>query len=173
MKNPIFITGIGTDVGKTVVSAIVARALQADYWKPVQAGFSEGTDSLRIQKLLRNKNTVIHPEVYRFALPASPHISARDENIEISLEKIYNTFHSLHTGNRIVIEGAGGLMVPLNQKEFIADLIIKLNATVIIVSRNYLGSINHSLLTAAYCKQKIYLLPAGYLMNHTCITKKK
>lgn len=151
---PIFITGIGTGVGKTIVSAIVAEALQADYWKPVQAGFDEGTDALLINDLISNAATIIHPEVYKLKLPASPHIAAREENLEIDLDKISEQYNQLKTKNsKIVIEGAGGLLVPLNENEFILDLIKKLNAKVILVSRNYLGSINHSLLTATVCKQ--------------------
>jgi dethiobiotin synthetase len=151
---PIFITGIGTDVGKTIVAAILTEALQADYWKPVQAGFSDGTDMLRIKDLLSNDKSVIHPEVYKFSLPASPHIAARNENIRIDVTLIAEKFFQLPVCNSaLVIEGAGGLMVPLNENEFVIDLIKKLNARVILVSRNYLGSINHSLLTAAVCKQ--------------------
>lgn len=146
---PIFITGIGTDVGKTVVSAIVAEALQADYWKPVQAGFTEGTDSEWVRSMLSEK-AVVHPEVYKLKLPASPHIAAREEGITIELQKIYDQQPTVN--GQLVIEGAGGLLVPLNDKEFVIDLIKKLNASVILVSRNYLGSINHSLLTAQVCK---------------------
>ena len=80
---PIFITGTGTDVGKTLVAAIVTEALQADYWKPVQAGFSEGTDSLRIEQLITNNKTIIHPELYKLKMAASPHLAAEAENIQI------------------------------------------------------------------------------------------
>jgi dethiobiotin synthetase len=153
---PIFITGIGTGVGKTVVTAIITEALQADYWKPVQAGFDDGTDALTVKELISNTQTIIHPEVYKLQLPASPHIAAREENITIHLETIHHHYSQLITHHSynipIVIEGAGGLLVPLNDNEFILDLIKKLDARVILVSRNYLGSINHSLLTAAVCK---------------------
>ncbi|MDE3235459.1 MAG: dethiobiotin synthase [Bacteroidota bacterium] len=152
---PIFITGIGTDVGKTIVSAIVTEALQADYWKPIQAGFDTGTDALTVANLITNTVSTFHKEVYKLQLPASPHISAREENISINLDIIANSFSSLSSSNsRIIIEGAGGLLVPLNENEFVIDLIEKLHAKVILVSRNYLGSINHSLLTAAVCKQR-------------------
>lgn len=158
MLQPIFITGIGTGVGKTIVSAIVAEALQADYWKPVQAGFSEGTDALLVSNLISNSITVIHPEIYKLKLPASPHIAAREEEIKIDLDKIADRFEQINlqsaiVNRQLIIEGAGGLLVPLNENEFILDLIKKLNAKVILVSRNYLGSINHSLLIAAVCKQ--------------------
>jgi len=155
MQQPIFITAIGTDVGKTIVSAIITEALQADYWKPVQAGFYDGTDALTVKDLISNNKTIIHPEVYKLSLAASPHISARIEHVKVDLDLINKTYRKLEIGNRrLIIEGAGGLMAPLNENEFIIDLIQKLNARVILVSRNYLGSINHSLLTAAICKQK-------------------
>lgn len=151
---PIFITGIGTGIGKTIVSAIVAEALQADYWKPIQAGFDEGTDALQVSNLISNSTTIIHAEVYKLKLAASPHIAAREVNIKIDLDKINEQYQQLKTQNsKLVIEGAGGLLVPLNDNEFVLDLIKKLNAKVVLVSRNYLGSINHSLLTAAVCKQ--------------------
>ena len=152
---PIFISGIGTGVGKTLVSAIVTEALQADYWKPIQAGYEDGTDALRVKDLLSNSATIIHPEAYMLRMPASPHLAAKKEKITIDINLIKTTFKSLPVSNKyLVIEGAGGLMVPLNEHEFITDLIQKLEAPVILVSQNYLGSINHSLLSAAICKQK-------------------
>jgi dethiobiotin synthetase len=155
MVQTIFITGIGTDIGKTIVSAIIAEALEADYWKPVQAGYAEGTDSEWMKTILSNTKSKVHPEVYKLRLPASPHLAAQNEDNEISLEKIYSFYcQLLTTGRQLVIEGAGGLLVPLNEKEFVTDLIKRLNAKVILVSRNYLGSINHSLLTAHVCRQK-------------------
>ena len=149
---PIFITGTGTGVGKTLVAAIVAEALQADYWKPVQAGFEKGTDSLWVAPMISNKKTVIHPEVYKFKMPASPHLAAKAEDTKIILKDIVH--HLPKTKKKLIIEGAGGLMVPLNKKEFVIQLIKKLKARVIIVSKNELGSINHSLLTAAVLKKE-------------------
>lgn len=146
---PIFITGIGTDVGKTVVAAIVTEALGAVYWKPVQAGFDQGTDTEWVGARLSGGPERVAPEVYRLRMPASPHIAAREEGIEIHLGMIRD---AMPAGRPLVIEGAGGLMVPLNQREFVVDLVRRLDALVILVSRNYLGSINHSLLTAAVCK---------------------
>jgi dethiobiotin synthetase len=162
---PIFITGIGTDVGKTLVAAIVTEALQAIYWKPVQAGYAEGTDSEWVAERISHPHGRIWPETYKLALPASPHIAARQEGLEISLDKIVLSLTEGQAQNRpVVIEGAGGLLVPLNEKEFVLDLVKKLDATVILVSRNYLGSINHSLLTAALC-QSHGLKVAGWIFN--------
>ncbi len=150
----IFITGIGTAIGKTVVSAIITEALEADYWKPIQAGFEDGTDALQVGSLISNTKTIIHPEVYKLQMPASPHIAAREEGVSINLGKIVRHSSLITHNSSLVIEGAGGILVPLNDNEFVIDLIEQLGAKVILVSRNYLGSINHSLLTAAICKQR-------------------
>ncbi|MEO6289301.1 MAG: dethiobiotin synthase [Ginsengibacter sp.] len=149
---PIFITGTGTHVGKTLVSAIIAESLQADYWKPVQAGYEDGTDSLAVHHLISNTKTVIHPELYRLTTPASPHISAALDNTKVKIKKIVSGIPK--TANNLLVEGAGGLLVPLNKKNFVLDLIKKMKARVIIVSKNELGSINHSLLTAAVLKRE-------------------
>ena len=149
--NKLFISGIGTDVGKTVVSAVLAEALHADYWKPIQAGGLDCTDSMTVQSLISNPYSKIHPETYLLQTPASPHYAAELENIDIDLDKIQlpNTNNSA-----IVIEGAGGLLVPLNKNALIIDLIKQLNAQVVLVVRNYLGSINHSLLSIEVLKQQ-------------------
>jgi dethiobiotin synthetase len=158
----VFVTGIGTGVGKTMVSAILARALEADYWKPVQAGYENGTDSQWVADLLTGTSSVIHPEVYRLAMAASPHIAARAEGITIDIKKICDKIPIIN--RTLLIEGAGGLLVPLNEHEFVADLIKALNAKVILVSRNYLGSINHSLLTARVCRE--WQIPViGWIFN--------
>ncbi|MDQ2753152.1 MAG: dethiobiotin synthase [Bacteroidota bacterium] len=163
---PIFITGIGTGIGKTVVSAVVVEALKANYWKPVQAGFDDGTDAATVKDLVSNKDTIVYPEVYRLKLPASPHIAAGEEGIKIDLEAIYQSYFQRTNNNNqfTIIEGAGGLLVPLTETEFMIDLIKKLRAKVILVSRNYLGSINHSLLTASVCKAN-NLNVLGWMFN--------
>jgi dethiobiotin synthetase len=118
----------------------------------LQAGLNPETDSEFVQKILHDTDSIIFPEVYKIKLAASPHIAARQEGITINLEKIANQRPSTHS--LLIIEGAGGIMVPLNEEEFVIDLIEKLDAMVILVSRNYLGSINHSLLTASICRQR-------------------
>ncbi|TKC10264.1 dethiobiotin synthase [Pedobacter polaris] len=143
MANKYFITGIGTGIGKTVVSAILTEKLKADYWKPIQSGDLEQSDSLTVESLISNQKTKIHPETYRLNHPLSPHLSAKLDGVEIEL----NQFHLPKTDNSLIVEGAGGLLVPLNDKELILDLIKHLNLEVIVVSQNYLGSINHTLLT--------------------------
>lgn len=138
----IFVTGISTDVGKTVVSAIITEALEADYWKPIQAGGLDHTDSDTIRDLISNSKTRIHPERYRLNTPASPHLAAEIDGIEI----VKNNIIEPHTQNHLVIEGAGGLYVPINNLENVFDLILP-EYEVVIVSRHYLGSINHTLMT--------------------------
>jgi dethiobiotin synthetase len=157
--NRIFITGIGTDVGKTVVAAIVTEALEADYWKPVQSGLEE-TDRGTLQDLITNKKTVFHPEAYRLHTPMSPHKSAQIDGISIDLKAIQRPI----THNTLVIEGAGGLLVPLNDTQTIADL-IQPDDLVILVSSGYLGSINHTLLSVEAIKSR-GLRCAGIIYNH-------
>ncbi len=146
--NNIFITGIGTGVGKTVASACVTEALGAFYWKPVQAGLQDTTDTQTVRALLSEPSHV-KEELYRLRMPASPHLAARREGINIMPEKIVERAKQLQRPDSpLVIEGAGGLMVPLNKEVFTIDLIKALGAKTIIVAQNYLGSINHCLLTA-------------------------
>lgn len=140
----IFITGIGTDVGKTVVSSVLVEALKADYWKPVQTGSFFSTDTAKVQKWVTNSDSKCHPEGYLLKQYMSPHAAAELEGIDIDLNQINIPSSSNGT---LIMEGAGGLMVPLNRKEFMVDLIKKFDAEVILVIQNYLGSINHSLLS--------------------------
>lgn len=144
-----FITGISTEVGKTVASAIVVEALGADYWKPIQAGDLDYSDSHKIEALISNDRTVIHPNSYALKTPMSPHAAADIDGISIQLDKIVPPT----TKNNLVIEGAGGLLVPLNDTDTIFDL-IQSDYKVIVVSRHYLGSINHTLLTIEKLQQK-------------------
>lgn len=139
-----FITGIGTDVGKTIVAAILTEALQADYWKPIQAGNVESSDPMIVSNLITNRLTEIHPPIYSFEIPASPHFAAEKEGASIDLAKIKKPM----TKNHLIVEGAGGLLVPLNKKELVIDLISHLKMSVILVVKNYLGAINHTLLSA-------------------------
>jgi len=143
LQKPLFVTGIGTGVGKTLVSAILVEKLKADYWKPIQSGDLDSSDSLTIKNLISNTVTRIHPESYRLTQPFSPHKSAAIDGIAIDPDNIQLP----KTNNNLLIEGAGGLMVPLNDKFLMIDLIKNLGAEVVLVSQNYLGSINHTLLS--------------------------
>ena len=145
----IFITGISTEVGKTITSAIVTEALKADYFKPVQAGDLEHTDTDKVKALISNKQSTFHPSSYALKTPMSPHAAAAIDQIEIDLEQIKIP----ETTNHLVVEGAGGLLVPLNEEQTIFDLIQK-DFKVIVVSRHYLGSINHTLLTVKLLQEK-------------------
>lgn len=138
----LFITGISTDVGKTIASAIITEALEADYWKPIQAGDLTNSDSHKIKSYLSNDKTTIHPNSYALQTPASPHLAASIDAVEIDIKSIIEP----KTKNHLVIEGAGGIYVPLNNQHTIADL-IQPDYKVILISRHYLGSINHTLLT--------------------------
>jgi len=145
----LFITGIGTDVGKTVASAIVVEALQSDYWKPIQAGDLDFSDTHKVKSQISNTKSQFHPNVYALNTPASPHYAAQLDEIVIDLNQIKEPI----TENHLVIEGAGGILVPLNDSDCIIDLIQK-DYKVIVVSRHYLGSINHTLLTIEALKTR-------------------
>nr|WP_321232648.1 dethiobiotin synthase [uncultured Psychroserpens sp.] len=144
-----FITGIGTDVGKTVAAAIVTEALEADYWKPIQAGELDHCDTKKVKHLVSNTNSKFHDNTYALQTAMSPHAAADIDGITIDIKNIRQP----NTQNHLVIEGAGGLLVPINNKHTILDL-IKPDYKVIVVSRHYLGSINHSLLTINLLKSK-------------------
>jgi len=142
MSKKIYVTGIGTDVGKTVISAIITEALTADYWKPIQAGDVTFGDTDTVKKLISNSISKFHPNAYLLNTPMSPHAAAEIDNIVIDITTIIPPI----TDNTLVIEGAGGLFVPLNNSETILDTIDK-SYKVILVSRHYLGSINHTLMS--------------------------
>jgi dethiobiotin synthetase len=145
----IFITGISTDVGKTIASAIITEALEADYWKPIQAGDLENSDSHTIKALISNPKTKIFENSYALQTPASPHLAAARDGILIDMKNIVEP----KSKNHLVIEGAGGIFVPLNGEATVADLIQK-DYKVVIVSKHYLGSINHTLLTIEALKNR-------------------
>ncbi|MBO6881908.1 dethiobiotin synthase [Winogradskyella sp.] len=147
--NTYFVTGISTDVGKTIASAILVEALQADYFKPVQAGELDNCDTKKVQRLVTNSKSIFHPNSYALQTPMSPHGAAEIDGLTIDIKNIKRP----QTKNDLVIEGAGGLMVPLNNSETILDL-IQPKDKVIVVSRHYLGSINHTLLTVNTLKEK-------------------
>ncbi|MDV3310066.1 MAG: dethiobiotin synthase [Cyclobacteriaceae bacterium] len=154
----LFVTAIDTDSGKTLVSAILCEALGADYWKPVQAGFPRDAD--RVRELVSNEKTTIHPERYLLQHAMSPHAAAHREGISISADD----FSRPSTPRDLVIEGAGGCLVPLNDTEFIIDLAPRLSAQVVLVADLYLGSINHTLLTVEALQGR-GLRPIGIIFN--------
>jgi dethiobiotin synthetase len=139
----IIVAGIHTGIGKTICSAVLAEALQYDYWKPVQAGDLHATDSMFVSRHIRNTVTKIHDEAYRLAVAASPHLAAEQEEIEITFDRIMLP----STNNGLIIETAGGIMSPLNRRQQNLDMVLHFNLPVVMVCNDYLGSINHSLLS--------------------------
>lgn len=138
------ISGIGTDVGKTVASAVLATAWGADYWKPVQTGAGPQSDRPTVERLTGGR-VHTYPEVFSLPRPVSPDAAAASAGVRITVDKVVA---SCPTHQRpLLVEGAGGLLVPLNEREVILDVAAGLGAAVIIVSRHYLGSINHTLLS--------------------------
>jgi dethiobiotin synthetase len=155
----LFITGIGTDVGKTIASAIITEALQADYWKPIQAGDLENSDCRKVKNYVSNSKSNFHSNSYALNTPASPHHAANLDHIVIDIKNIIEP----KTNNHLVIEGAGGILVPLNDNETILDL-MQPDYKVIVVSRHYLGSINHTLMTIEVLKSRKISI-AGIIFN--------
>ena len=153
------VSGIGTEVGKTVASAILAEALEADYWKPVQAGELDHTDTMKVQGWTLKANCL--PELYKLNTPASPHYAAAVDGIQMDAADLQVPA----TTRNLIIEGAGGLMVPLNNAGLLyIDLFEAWQIPVILVSRHYLGSINHTLLSVDALKRRGIPI-AGILFN--------
>lgn len=149
MKNSkIIIAGIGTDTGKTVASAILCRALNADYWKPVQAGDLTNTDSHKIKRW--SPDTLVHPEAYRLTQPMSPHAAAAIDQLQIEESRLTIP----ETENDLIIELAGGLMVPMRTDYLNIDWVAQTGLPVVLVADYYLGSINHTLLSLALLKSR-------------------
>ncbi len=139
----VFVTGIGTGIGKTVASAIITEALHADYWKPIQAGNLDYSDSDTVRDLISNKTSRVHPEHYRLTSPMSPDAAAQRDGVILSLSAMYPP----GCKGDLVIEGCGGLLVPLNNSELVIDMVSHFACEVVLVSQFYLGSINHTLLS--------------------------
>lgn len=150
MNKQFIVTGIGTDIGKTVVSAILTQAFKASYWKPIQAGELDNSDSIKVKSWCDNSISII-PEFFRLKNPLSPHAASELDNISISLKDL-----SLpNLDGNLIIESAGGLMVPINNEGLLfIDVIKKWGLPVILVSKHYLGSINHTLLSAEVLKNQ-------------------
>ncbi|GAB3707114.1 dethiobiotin synthase [Spirosoma flavus] len=146
----LIVAGIGTEIGKTVASAILVEALQADYWKPIQSGAITDSDTNTVRQLISNPVSQFHPETYRLKEPLSPHAAAELDGITIDPSIVTLP----QTDNALVVELAGGLMVPLNDTFLNIDLVQKFGLPVVLVSKNYLGSINHTLLSVEACRNR-------------------
>ena len=147
MSSRFFITGTDTGIGKTVASALLCAALEAIYWKPIQTGARNGTDTQTVRHLAELASHQTLPEVYRFAPPVSPHLAAQRAGVRIDLQRIRLPRRPLSTN--LVVEGAGGVLVPINSTELMVDLMKRLSLPVLLVSRTALGTINHTLLSLA------------------------
>ncbi len=146
-----FVTGTDTNVGKTVLSALLVAALRAIYWKPVQTGTIEGTDRDSVRRWTEAEEERLPPERYRFEPPVSPHLASREAGVRIALDNF--AFPEAPTGPRWVVEGAGGALVPLNERDMTSDLIRQIGFPVIVAARTSLGTINHTLLTLGALRQ--------------------
>lgn len=146
----IFVTGTDTGIGKTIVSAALMSALRETedvcYWKPVQTGIEEDNDTEMVAKIANCSQEEIHDKGFRLERPLSPHLSARLANVEINIEKVFD-FNRRPENKFWIVEGAGGILVPLNEDELLIDFLKALNLPVIITARSGLGTINHTLLT--------------------------
>ncbi|WP_313259818.1 dethiobiotin synthase [Sphingobacterium sp.] len=142
MNKKYFVTGIGTSVGKTIVSAVLVKLWNAEYWKPIQSGDLESSDSQMLRTLV-GAGLIVHPERFKLNTAASPHYAAEVDGVEIKLQD----FQLPETSGNLIVEGAGGMFVPINDQHFILDLVAYLDLPVILVCSDYLGSINHSLLS--------------------------
>jgi dethiobiotin synthetase len=140
-----FVTGTDTNVGKTVLSSLLVAALDAVYWKPVQTGAREGTDRESVRQWSEATEERLPLERYRFDPPVSPHLASREAGIQIALDTF--AFPKAPAGRKWIVEGAGGVMVPLNERDMMRDLMQRIGFPVIIAARTSLGTINHTLLT--------------------------
>ena len=144
------VAGIGTEVGKTLVSAILCEVLQARYWKPIASGSDDGpAESVSVANLIRDGANRVYSERYLFRKSLSPHVAAAIDGVEVSLEECVPPICE----EPLVVELAGGIMVPLTDSATNLDLVRSLDLPVVVVSRHYLGSINHTLLTLAALRQ--------------------
>lgn len=159
-----WITGTDTDVGKSVVSAMLVSSMESSYWKPVQSGTLSGTDTEFVKHVSGLANDHFIPEVYKTTQPLSPHLSAKIDGISINLDTFHEPDSSVIKNGILVMEGAGGVLVPLNSDKFVIDLIKQIYAPVIVVCRSALGTINHSLTTIEALRSRGIPIK-GFIMN--------
>ena len=145
MSSDLFITGTDTNVGKTVLSALLVAALDGTYWKPIQTGSSEGTDRQAVMRMAELLDERTLPECYCFEPPVSPHLAAKKAGVAIRFDRIRKP--PVASKGPVIVEGAGGVLVPINDTQMMLDLIKHLAMPVVIASRSALGTINHTLLT--------------------------
>ncbi|MBT4162751.1 MAG: dethiobiotin synthase [Gammaproteobacteria bacterium] len=162
LPDRIFVTGTGTDVGKSVISAVLLAGMRGHYWKPIQSGTLDATDTMLIQGLTGLDQDHFLPETYRLNQPLSPHTSAELDGVKISLDDL--SLPDAQSYRTLIVEGAGGIMVPLNDRETMLDLIEKLSLPTVVVADSGLGTINHTLLTVDKLKRH-HIDVLGVVMN--------
>ena len=146
MKDDFFITGTDTNIGKTVLSALLVAAFDGVYWKPIQTGSCEGTDRQTVMRLAEVPEARTLPECYCFEPPVSPHLAAEANGVSIDLARIERPARP-SPNDPLIVEGAGGIAVPVNDSQSMLDVVRKLNMPVLVASRSALGTINHTVLT--------------------------
>lgn len=164
LNKKFWIVGTGTEVGKTIISALFVTGLNASYWKPVQSGLLEGTDTETIKLLCELNDERVIPEVYRFTQPLSPHLSAKIDGKNIDMANFFMPDPTLLPNDSLVVEAAGGLYVPLNNNHLMIDLVQQLKMPAVLVCRSELGTINHSLLSIEALRNRNITI-AGFLTN--------
>ncbi|MDD9951212.1 MAG: dethiobiotin synthase [Zetaproteobacteria bacterium] len=163
-----FVTGIGTDVGKTIVSSILMKAVNGLYWKPIQCGTEPITDCSRVRQLTGYAEQHFLPEKYLLKKPASPHLAAPEEGVTVCLDDIVLPIERTDSRN-LVVEGAGGVMVPLNCNDTVGDLALHLGLSTVVVASPYLGAYNHTLLTIEALRRRCVSL-LGIVVSHVATT---
>lgn len=156
------VTGTDTDVGKTVVSAVLVQGLQGAYWKPIQSGLEPATDTERVREVTGGAGGPFFPEAYRLRTPASPHLAAALDGVTIDLSSL--ELPKVEKGRYLVVEGAGGVLVPLNDQAMMVDLFAHLQIPVVLVCRTTLGTLNHTLLSLEALRRRAVPI-LGVVMN--------
>jgi dethiobiotin synthetase len=175
MSDAFFVTGTDTNVGKTVLSALLVAALDGTYWKPIQTGVVEGTDRRQVMLWAELPESRIVPESYCFDPPVSPHLAAEMAGVTIDLARIRRPPRI--ASPPLIIEGAGGVMVPINASDLMVDLMAALRAPVVVASRTALGTINHTVLTvralrtAGLCVQGVVMIGAENKDNERAVER--
>jgi dethiobiotin synthase len=147
-----FVTGTDTNVGKTVLCGLLVAALDATYWKPIQTGATEGTDRESVRGWTGATEERLPTERYRFDPPVSPHLASREAGVRIDLESLQLPAVA-SPDPRWIVEGAGGVMVPVNDRDLMRDLMRRIGFPIIIAARTALGTINHTLLTLSALRE--------------------
>lgn len=162
LPQKLFVTGTDTDIGKTLVSAVLVAGTQGCYWKPIQSGFEQTTDTQWIKSVTGLPENHFFPERYRLRQPLSPHAAAAADGVHIDLAAI--ELPAQISSQHLIVEGAGGLMVPLNERHFMLDVIIQCQLPVLLVAASGLGTINHTLLSLEMLRRH-HIEIAGVVLN--------